>query len=93
VIDVFPAHQQGQIRVMLAESIQAVISQTLVPVGRGVLTPNVEILTGTPAVRTLIREAKTHQLPGVMQVSRSAGMCTFEMHMKELAALGMSTAC
>jgi twitching motility protein PilT len=85
MIDVFPAHQQAQVRAMLAESLQAVISQTLVTTEAGGRIPNVEILTGIPAVRTLIREAKTHQLPGLMQVSRASGMCTFEMHRQELA--------
>lgn len=88
VIDVFPAHQQAQVRAMLADSLQAVISQSLIVAGAGVRIPNVEIVTGTPAVRTLIREAKTHQLPGLMQVSRGAGMCTFEMHRQELGRAG-----
>jgi twitching motility protein PilT len=86
IIDVYPAHQQAQARVMLAESLQAVISQTLLTTANGARIPNVEILTGTPAVRTLIREAKTHQLQGLMQVSRAFGMCTFEMHRQELAS-------
>jgi twitching motility protein PilT len=80
IIDVFPAQQQAQVRSMLADSLQVVISQNLIKTSSGSRTPNVEIVTGIPAVRTLIREAKTHQLAGVMQVSRAAGMCTFEMH-------------
>ena len=85
VIDVFPAGQQAQMRSMLAESLQAVISQTLIRRTDGTRVPNVEIVSGTPAVRTLIREGKTHQLAGVMQVSRATGMCTFEMHRQEIA--------
>lgn len=92
VIDVFPSHQQAQVRAMLAESLQAVVSQTLITTASGKRIANVEIVTGTPAVRTLIREAKTHQLPGVMQVSRAAGMCTFEMHMQELVTHGSKEA-
>jgi len=88
VIDVFPAGQQAQVRSMLAESLQAVISQTLIRRKDGTRVPNVEIVSGTPAVRTLIREGKTHQLAGVMQVSRAAGMCTFEMHRQEIAGAG-----
>ncbi len=84
VIDVFPPEQQAQVRSMLAESLQAVISQTLIKAPDGARVPNVEIVTCTPAVRTLIRESKTHQLAGVMQVSRASGMCTFEMHRREL---------
>lgn len=84
VIDVFPASQQSQVRSMLAESVQAVISQTLIKAPNGARVPNVEIAVGTPAVRTVIRESKTHQLGGILQVSRTAGMCTFEMHRREL---------
>lgn len=83
IIDVFPAEQQAQVRSMLADSLQVVISQNLIKASNRSRMPNVEILCGTPAVRTLIREAKTHQLAGVMQVSRAAGMCTFEMHLAE----------
>ncbi len=92
VIDVFPAHQQTQVRSMLAESLQAVISQSLLVTAVGVRIPNVEIVIGTPAVRTLIREAKTHQLYGLMQVSRSSGMCTFEMHRQEVETGGVCRA-
>jgi twitching motility protein PilT len=84
IIDVFPAVQQAQVRSMLAESLQVVVSQTLIRAPEGTRVPNVEILTGTAAVRTLIRESKTHQLSGVLQVSRASGMCTFEMHRREL---------
>jgi twitching motility protein PilT len=84
IVDVFPAAQQAQVRSMLADSLQAVVSQSLITTHAGKRAPNVEILRATPAVRALIREAKTHQLPGIMEVSRSAGMCTFEMHRKEL---------
>lgn len=84
VVDVFPADQQAQVRSMLAESLQAVISQSLIKAPHGGRVPNVEIATCTPAVRTLIRESKTHQLAGVMQVSRATGMCTFEMHRRDM---------
>jgi len=93
VIDVFPAGQQAQVRSMLAESLQAVVSQTLVTRSDGTRVPNVEIITGTPAVRTLIREGKTHQLAGVMQVSRSVGMCTFEMHRQEIVGVSADVLC
>lgn len=93
VIDVFPAGQQAQVRSMLAESVQAVVSQTLVKRSDGTRVPNVEIITGTPAVRTLIRDGKTHQLAGVMQVSRAAGMCTFEMHRQEIVGVPADVLC
>lgn len=75
IIEVFPAEEQAQIRTMLADSIKGVISQVLVKrtdeEGR---TAAVEILTGTPAIRNLIREAKTHQIPSMIQVSKRHGM-------------------
>lgn len=84
IIDIFPTGQQAQVRSMLSESIQAIISQTLIPrVGKGRVAL-AEIIVGTPAVRTLIRESKTHQLPGVMQTSRGAGMQTKEAHLQHL---------
>jgi twitching motility protein PilT len=83
IVDVFPAEQQLQVRSMLAESLQAVVTQKLIPV-RGGRMLAAEVLIATSAVRNLIREGKTHQLPGVMQVSRSAGMQTMETHIREL---------
>src|SRR5205823_6368071 len=68
VIDVFPAHQQQQIRVQLAAALQGVVTQQLVPraggKGRAVAS---EVLVATPAVRNLIREGKTHQIYSSMQ--------------------------
>lgn len=89
VIDVFPAAQQAQARSMLAGSLQAVVTQELYPRIGGGRVVVAEILLGTPAVRNLIREAKTHQLPGVMQVSRSAGMQSMEAHLDELRREGV----
>ncbi len=84
IIDVFPATQQAQVRAMLSESIQAVITQTLCKKVGGGRVAALEILLGTTAVRNLIRESKIHQLPSVMQTSQSVGMQTLEMHLKEL---------
>lgn len=86
IIDVFPGEQQPQVRSMVAESVQAIVTQSLIPGPQGVQVPAVEVLIGTPAVRNLIREGKIHQLPGVMQVSRSVGMQTMDSHIRELAA-------
>jgi twitching motility protein PilT len=84
IIDVFPANQQGQIRAMLAESLQAVITQTLCKrLGPGRVAA-LEIMIGTVAVRNLIREAKIHQLPSVIQTSQAVGMKTMEMSLMEL---------
>ncbi len=84
VIDVFPAAQQAQVRSMLAESLQAIVTQTLLPKEGGGRMVAAEVLVATSAVRNMIREAKTHQLAGVMQVSRNVGMQTFDMHLREL---------
>jgi twitching motility protein PilT len=88
IVDIFPATQQAQVRSMLSESIQAIISQILIPrVGRGRVAL-AEIIVGTPAVRTLIRDAKTHQLAGVMQTSRGVGMQTKATHLQYLIKHG-----
>ncbi len=76
VIDQFPADRQDQIRVMLAESLKGVISQTLCKkIGGGRVAAR-EILLSIPSVTNLIREAKTFQIPSVMQTSKRLGMVT-----------------
>ena len=84
VIDVFPPNQQAQIRAMFAESIQAVVTQTLCKKVGGGRVAGLEILLGTTAVRNLIREGKIHQIPSAMQTSQGVGMQTMEMHLREL---------
>ncbi|MDZ4784610.1 MAG: type IV pilus twitching motility protein PilT [bacterium] len=91
IIDVFPANQQEQVRVMLAESLQAVVAQTLCKKPNGGRCAAVEILIGTPAVRNLIREGKIHQLPSVMQTGQSFGMQTLDMHLQDLVGHGVIT--
>ncbi len=84
IVDVFPPEQQGQVRIQLASVLVGVMSQRLLPTingkGRKAIT---EILVNTPAVANLIRNEKNHQLQSVMQTSRSAGMHTFEMSVRE----------
>jgi twitching motility protein PilT len=75
IIDQFPADRQGQIRVMLAESLKGVISQTLCKKIGGGRVPVLEILISTPSVSNLIREAKIFQLPSIMQTGKKYGMC------------------
>jgi len=91
IIDVFPPTQQAQIRAQFAESIQAVITQTLVKKKNGGRVAALEIMTGTTAVRNLIREAKIHQLPGTIQVSQKDGMQTMDMSLQGLVARGLVT--
>ena len=92
VIDVFPAHQQGQVRAQLAATLQGVVCQTLVKrasgKGRAVAT---EVLIATPAVANLIREGKTYQIPSAMQSGREQGMHTMDQHLAELVNAGEIT--
>ena len=85
IVDVFPPDQQGQIRVMLATTLQAVVTQQLLPTadGRG-RAAAVEILIATPAVRNLIRECKGFQLASQMQAGAKFGMVTMDQNLAEL---------
>ncbi|WP_339059942.1 type IV pilus twitching motility protein PilT [Tepidibacillus marianensis] len=89
IIDVFPAHQQPQIRLQLASVLLGVMSQRLLPTidetGRVV---GMEILINTPAVANLIRSEKVHQIQTVMQTGKSYGMQTMEMALQQLVKQG-----
>ena len=91
IIDVFPPSQQAQIRTQFAESIEAVVTQTLLKKKAGGRVAAVEIMTGSTAVRNLIREGKIHQLPGTMQVSQKDGMQTMDMCLVDLVSRGIVT--
>jgi len=92
VIDVFPPTQQSQIRSQFAESIEAVITQTLLKKkGGGGRLAALEIMTGTTAIRNLIREGKIHQIPGTIQVSQKDGMQTMDMALIDLVSRGLVT--
>jgi twitching motility protein PilT len=82
IVDVFPPDQQGQIRVMLATTLQAVVTQQLLPTadGKG-RAAAVEILIATPAVRNLIRERKGYQLASQMQAGARFGMVTMDQNL------------
>jgi twitching motility protein PilT len=85
VIDVFPAEQQGQVRVQLASTLQGVVTQNLVPTADGLgRTAALEILIPDDAVRNLIRQAKVEQIYSVMQTSTSRGMQTMEQSLADL---------
>jgi twitching motility protein PilT len=91
VIDVFPPTQQSQIRAQFAESLEAVITQTLLKKKTGGRIPALEIMTGTTAIRNLIREGKIHQIPGTMQVSQKDGMQTMDMALQSLVTRDLVT--
>ncbi len=85
VVEVFPANQQGQVRSTLADALKAVVSQTLfkrVDIKGRVAA--LEVLICTPAVRNLVREAKTYQIPSVMQTGKKYGMQTLDDAILEL---------
>jgi twitching motility protein PilT len=85
IIDVFPVHQQAQVRAMLAESLRGVVAQKLMKTAdRQGRCAALEIMTATPAVRNLIREGKTYQLLSVMQTSTKDGMQTLDMALRDL---------
>jgi twitching motility protein PilT len=89
IIDVFPADRQAQVRAMLAESLRGVISQQLLlrADGKGRVAVY-EVLVATPAVRSLIREGKTYQIPSIIGTSRREGMQTLEQSLVELVQKG-----
>ncbi len=90
IIDVFPPHQQEQVRIQLASALQAIIAQVLLPIpgerGRVVAS---EILIATPAVRQIIRSKKTEQITTVLQTSHEEGMRTMDRCLKELYQQGL----
>jgi twitching motility protein PilT len=92
VIDVFPPHQQQQVRVQLATTLQGVVTQQLLQTadghGRAVA---VEVLICTPAVRNLIREGKTHQIYSIMQAGGRFGMQTMDQSLANLVKAGRIT--
>jgi twitching motility protein PilT len=92
IVDVFPHEAQQQVRMQLSVTLQGVISQTLMPkIGGGRICAQ-EIMMGTDAVRSLIREGKTAQLTNVLQTGTQFGMQTLEAHLAKLVTTGMVTA-
>ena len=85
VIDVFPSHQQHQIRTQLANALQGVVTQTLVPrLGEGGRVAACEVLVPTPGIRNLIREGKNHQILSAMQTGGEFGMQTMDAALTDL---------
>jgi len=93
LLDVFPPDQQEQVRIMVSESLRGVISQQLIPRADGqgrVLA--LEILTNTPAVANVIREARTFMLPGIIQTGKKQGMQLMDDALVDLAKRGQISA-
>lgn len=88
IVDVFPEHQQDQVRAQLASTLAGVISQRLVPAISGGRYPACEVLLATPAVKTVIREGKTHLIDNVVSTSAEQGMVPLELSLATLVKDG-----
>ena len=85
IVDAFPAHQQQQMRLQLSMVIEAIVAQVLVPtIGDEGRVAACEVMLGTAAVRNLIREAKTHQVPNIIATGAQIGMRTLDQSLAEL---------
>lgn len=91
IIDVFPPDAQQQIRVQLAMVLQMIVSQQLVPSTDGRLIPAFEIMPVTDAVRTMIRESKSHQISNVIATGSTDGMISMNNSLQELQRKGLIT--
>jgi len=88
IIDVFPENQQEQVRMQLSNTLEAILSERLLPSLEGGRIPAFEILVATPAVRTAVREGKTHLIDNIIQTSVELGMKTLEMDLARLVRQG-----
>lgn len=84
IVDVFPSDQQAQVRLQLSNVLEAIVSIRLVPGIEGGRIPACEILTGTSAVRSTIREGKTHQIDNIIQTSAEYSMISLEKYLAQL---------
>ena len=91
IVDVFPENQQIQIRLQLSAVIEGVISQRLVPAVSGGRTLISEIMTATPAIRTTIRDGKSHLIDNIIQTSAELGMMSLEMALADAIRKGKIT--
>jgi twitching motility protein PilT len=92
IIDIFPTDSQGQVRAQLSTALQGVVTQALCPradgTGRTIIT---EVMVATPAIRSLIRESKNHQIPSFIQSGAGEGMHSFDQHLAERFRQGVIT--
>jgi twitching motility protein PilT len=89
MIDVFPEEQQSQIRAQLSNILEVVIAQRLIPLEQGGRRAVAEILVVNPAVQTLIRESKSHQIDNVIRTSSDIGMISLERSLVQLVREGV----
>ncbi len=85
IVDAFPSHQQQQVRLQLSMAVEGIVSQILIPndEGEGRVVA-CEVMLGTPAIRNLIRESKTHQVPMMMATGAALGMRTLDQELADL---------
>lgn len=88
VVDSFPDHQRSQVRIQLAATLKGIISQRLVPKITGGRAPAVEVLVGTSAIASNIRDGKTHLIDSTIQTSKDVGMITLEESLAQLVRSG-----
>jgi twitching motility protein PilT len=88
IIDVFPADQQDQIRVLLGNTLEGVVAQQLLPKLGGGRCAAIEVMLGTPAIKNLIREGKTHQMYSIIEMSGGHGMQTMDKCLSDLYRAG-----
>lgn len=92
VIDVFPPYQQDQIRTQLSTTLQGVLYQALIPrAGGNGRVAAMEVMMATAAIRNLIREGKTYQMPNIIQTGSQYGMQTLNQALRELYQKGLIT--
>lgn len=91
IIDVFPANQQQQVKIQLAQILRGVICQQLIPSVDGRQIPAFEVMKSTPAIKNMIREGKLHQLDSTMQAGAADGMCTMDGSLMALYRAGKIT--
>lgn len=89
IVDVFPEDQQNQVRLQLSSVLEAVFSQRLIPSTSGSRVVAHEVMLGTTAIKTAIREGKTHQIDSIIQTSLEVGMSTLEHSLASLVRNGM----
>lgn len=88
ILDVFPANQQHQVKIQLAQILRGVVCQQLVPTVQGRQVPVFEVMKSTPAIQNMIREDNLHQLESTMQAGASEGMCTMDGSLLKLYRQG-----
>ncbi len=91
ILDVFPAQQQQQVKIQLAQILKGVVCQQLVPGTNGGQVPVFEVMKSTPAIQNMIREDKLHQLDSAMQAGAADGMCTMDGSLLRLVREGKIT--